>query len=90
MEYEEYKKVIKDADEIYGRAKENGLTTIDRWGKGVDHHPKSVELMTFISKHDFNDYDDCFCWKVGGDGDNGETLMYEMDAFFEQKDLEKT
>jgi hypothetical protein len=31
---------------------------------------------------------DYFCWKTGGDGDNGETLMYQMDAFFELFDLE--
>jgi hypothetical protein len=39
--------------------------------------------------HDFNDYADSFGWKVGGDGDNGETLMYEMDAYFEQKDRDE-
>lgn len=37
-------------------------------------------------EHDFNDYDDHFCWKKGGDGDNWETLMYQMDAFFELMD----
>ena len=66
----------------YKKAKELGLTNIDRWGRGVEHHPRSVELMTFLCDHDFNDYGDYFCWSKGGDGDNGETLMYEMDAFF--------
>ena len=29
-----------------------------------------------------------FYWKQGGDGDNGEALMYELDAFFELLDIE--
>ena len=45
--------------------------------------------MAFLSEHDFLDYNDYFCWKVGGDGDNGESLMYQMDAFFELLDREK-
>ncbi len=60
--------------------------TSDRWGNGIDHHPKSIELMKFLEEVDFNAYGDYFCWKTGGDGDNGETLMYQMDAFFEAKD----
>ena len=60
--------------------------TSDRWGNGTPHHPKSIELMEVLSEVDFNAYGDHFCWKMGGDGDNGETLMYQMDAFFEAKD----
>jgi hypothetical protein len=41
--------------------------------------------MRFVAEHDFNDYDDYFCWKLGGDGDNGETLIYIMDAYFEMR-----
>lgn len=67
----------------YEVAKELGLTQIDRWGEGVDHHPMSIRLMKFLYEHDFADYSDTFAFKIGGDGDNGETLMYEMDAFFE-------
>jgi len=67
----------------YEKAKELGLTDVDRWGLDVDHHPMSVRLMEFLAEHDFNDYGDYFCWKMGGDGDNGETLMFQMDAFFE-------
>jgi len=89
MTNEEYLKTKKRAKEIYNRAKSNNLCNIDRWGDGIDHHPKSFELMAFIAEHDFNDMDDCFCWKYGGDGDNGETLMFEMDAYFEQKDIDE-
>lgn len=70
----------------YEVATELGLTNIDRRGTGARHHPMSIKLMEFISKHDFQDYNEYFCWKVGGDGDNGEILMYQMDAFFETRD----
>ena len=67
----------------YTKAQQTGLTGIDRFGRGIEHHPKSKRLMAFIAEHDYKDYGDYFCWKTGGDGDNGETLMYQMDAFFE-------
>lgn len=73
----------------YERAKDLGLIYNDRWDNGNDHHPMSNRLMKFLSQHDFEDYDDYFCWKFGGDGDNGETLMYQMDAFFELLDVDK-
>lgn len=72
---------------IYEEAKKNGLTNIDRWGLDKDHHFKSVEIIKFLMEHDFNDCGDSFCWKFGGDGDNGETLAYQLDAYFEQVDL---
>ena len=71
----------------YEKAKKLGLTDKNRWEEGIGHHWMSERLMEFLSEHDFNDYGDHFCWKIGGDGDNGENLMYEMDAFFEM--LEK-
>jgi hypothetical protein len=71
----------------YQKAQELGLTSIDRWADDVDHHPMSMRLMKFLSEHDFKDNQDIFCWKMGGDGDNGELLMYEMDAFFELQDI---
>ena len=70
----------------YEIAKNLNLTNIDRWEKGIPHHPKSEQLMAFLKEHDFKDNEDYFDWKVGGDGDNGETLMYQMDAFFEMID----
>lgn len=60
--------------------------TLDRWAAGTEHHPKSEELFLFLSELDFNVYGDYFRWKAGGDGDNGETLMYQLDAFFEAKE----
>lgn len=72
----------------YEKAKEFGLTQGNRWSEGKDHHPLSERLGRFLAEHDFNDYGDYFGWKVGGDGDNGETLMFQMDAFFELLDKE--
>lgn len=73
----------------YKKAKELGLTSINRWEDGIDHHPMSERIVRFLADHDFHDYDDFFCWKVGGDGDNGEFLAFQMDAFFEMLDKEK-
>lgn len=67
----------------YENAKQLGLTALNRWEDGIDHHPATVRLMKFVAEHDFKDYNDYFCWKTGY---NGETLMYEMDAFFELQD----
>lgn len=73
----------EQAKKDYEKAKELNLIGIDRWSKGIEHHPMSERLMRFLAEHDYNEYNDYFCFKIGGDGDNGETLMYEMDAFFE-------
>lgn len=70
----------------YMKATMLGLTQLNRWEEGIDHHPMSERLMKFLKEHDFKDYKDHFCWKTGGDGDNGESLMYQMDAFFEMLD----
>lgn len=73
----------------YNKAKEMGLTSQDRWGTGKPHHPTSERLVRFLMEHDFNDYGDYFGWNFGGDGDNGETLAFQMDAFFELLDKER-
>ena len=70
----------------YEKTKELQLHNINRWEEGVPHHPNSERILEFLKEHDFNDYGDYFCWKTGGDGDNGESLMYQLDAFFEMLD----
>ena len=70
-------------NEDYKKATELGLTHRDRWDEGIDHHPMSERLMRFLRDHDFHDYQGYFDWEMGGDGDNGETLAFQMDAFFE-------
>lgn len=52
------------------------------------HHPKAKELMAFLKDIDFHDFNDYFCWKTGGDGDNGEVLLKQLDTFFATKDHE--
>jgi hypothetical protein len=49
------------------------------------HDPRSEEIVRALAEIDFEFFDDHFCWKVGGDGDNGEALMYELDEYFLQK-----
>jgi hypothetical protein len=58
-----------------------------RWEKGMPHHPKSVGLYKTIADLDWKYGDDYFGWKSGGDGDNGETLMYLLDIHFETADI---
>ena len=60
-----------------------------RWENGIEHHPKSIELFLQLAEVDFKLCDDHFCWKHGGDGDNGETLMYELDIIFECQDAKE-
>ncbi len=67
----------------YEEATKKGFTKKDRWVEGTPHHPMTERLMNFLIEHDYRDYGDSFDWSVGGDGDNGETLKYQLDAFFE-------
>lgn len=76
----------KQARTDYDRAKALGLTNLHRWEDGMPHHPMSERIVGFLALHDLYDYNDYFCWKCGGDGDNGEALMFEMDALFEMMD----
>ena len=57
-----------------------------RWEKGIDHHNKSIEIYRALEYMDFIFGGDFFSFKSGGDGDNGEHLMYLLDLYFESKD----
>ncbi len=57
---------------------------IPDYGFGKDHDPRSKEIYDFISEADFQN-GDVFCFKSGGDGDNGEMLMDLLDAYFKCK-----
>lgn len=57
-----------------------------RWESGTPHHPKSIELMKRIDQLDWALLEGNLDFKTGGDGDSGETLMYLLDIFFEEKD----
>lgn len=49
-----------------------------------EHLPETIELFKFIEALDF-ELGDYFCWKSGGDGDNGEILMSEIDEYFKEQ-----
>lgn len=57
-----------------------------RWEDGIPHDPRSVELYKSIADIAWTEFDDAFCFKSGGDGDNGEALMYILDVHFERVD----
>lgn len=57
-----------------------------RWEQGMNHHPESERIMKILMEADEKYGDDYFCWKRGGDGDNGETLMFTLDVYFEKRD----
>lgn len=57
-----------------------------RWELGIPHNPASEWLAKKIAEIDINNYHDYFCFKIGGDGDNGETLMYILDDIFDNSD----
>lgn len=55
----------------------------DRWSQGINHEPGTIELIKLIGEMDFHHFGDYFCIKTGGDGDNGESLAYILDALIE-------
>lgn len=67
-------------------AKKKKLNITERWEQGIPHNPKSIKLYKFIANEDYENCGDSFCFKSGGDGDNGEHLMYLMDLYFEDNE----
>lgn len=57
-----------------------------RWEQGIDHDPRSVALYHRIAEIDKEMGGDFFWFRHGGDGDNGEHLMFLLDIHFEQED----
>lgn len=62
------------------------LTPDERWEQGVPHNPKSVELVKAIDQLDWKYSEGGFDFKMGGDGDSGETLAYLLDMYFEAEE----
>lgn len=52
------------------------------------HLPESERIFYFLAKLDFEEAGDYFCWKYGGDGDNGEVLMNELDEYFKRNKVD--
>ena len=61
----------------------------ERWENGIPHDERAIEIYKFISTYDWEHCGDFFCFKQGGDGDNGEHLMYLLDEYFANKDLKE-
>lgn len=57
-----------------------------RWEDGVAHDPRTVELFEAVADLDFRLNSDYFCWKWGGDGDNGEVFMFVLDEVLQRRD----
>ena len=71
------------------RLKKAGIDgDLDRWSEGIDHHKRSESLARDLAEIDWMFYGDWFGFKFGGDGDNGEILMYELDVLFALYDAE--
>jgi hypothetical protein len=64
--------------------KKKKLTIEQRWLLGTPHNPKSIKLYKAIAEIDYKENSDSFCFKSGGDGDNGESLMYLLDVYYER------
>jgi hypothetical protein len=77
---------MRELNKIYGV----NYDINERWEKGIDHDKRSTETFNRISDLDFYIGDDFFCFKQGGDGDNGEHLMYLLDIYFDELDKELT
>jgi len=54
----------------------------DRWEQGIDHDERSQELYGFLAEYDSKFAGDSMDLSSGGDGDNGEALMYLLDEYF--------
>lgn len=65
--------------------KAHQLRLTERWEQGIEHHEASKRIMTILRVSDVSDY---FDWKVGGDGDNGETLQFALDEYFDRHPTE--
>lgn len=59
-------------------------TPIQRWKQGIPHHPRSIEIIQALSDLDWEFMEGSLDIRTGGDGDNGEQMMYLLDIYFER------
>ena len=78
--------------EMWKRCEELGIEADCnvRWEEGIPHHPEAERIMELLKVSDWTFMDDYFCWKTGGDGDNGETLMFALSVLLELRDAENS
>lgn len=61
----------------------------DRWEQGLDHDERFEALYRFLAEYDSKFAEDSMALSSGGDGDNGEALMYLLDEYFAALDSEQ-
>lgn len=62
----------------------SGIPNIDgRWENGIPHRGQAVKLFMQITNVDYDNHD-YFKWRLGGDGDNGEELMFILDILYDR------
>ena len=59
----------------------------NRWAEGISHNADAELTAKMMSDLDRCHFSDSFKFKLGGDGDNGETLTYILDELFDRKIL---
>ena len=65
------------------------MTEIERrWEQGVAHNLKSEKLAEEIARIDSAN-NDFFDLRFGGDGDNGEELLYILDIMYEAQEMNR-
>lgn len=62
------------------------LTPEQRWEQGIAHDPRSEKLARSVARIDYEIGGDLLGLKFGGDGDNGETLLYLLDCHYAEVD----
>lgn len=60
------------------------MNLAERWEKGIPHKPEVGKLVHLISKMDWDMNSGALDIKMGGDGDNGEDLMYILDELIDR------
>ncbi len=81
-EQERYNALGVKKDERVRKFLDSNSESKRNFGFATTHNPKSVDIFKFIETLDFV-LGDKFWFRSGGDGDNGEILMSELDAYFE-------
>lgn len=61
-------------------------STEQRWERGTEHDSRSEKIGRAIGDINFQFMDDSLGLNFGGDGDNGEELLYALDIYFDLLD----
>ena len=77
-------KAYYDDDELIVVTADNRLSVEQRWANEMPHHSRSEHIYSQLAEADTSIGDDRFGFKAGGDGDNGEHLMYLLDDLIDR------